>query len=138
MVRPKQQQMVSIDRGLFLIRYAAAEDEARPPVVKVSASPAPSKHLSFLLHPDHSEAVLWQPGTSLVVRATSPGSLSVEVTPMQDNGSAAATVKIEPLSQGKPASPPSQAKGRLHLLRLRRDPRPRPYRRTRRRGGECQ
>jgi len=29
-----------------------------------------------VLHPDHDEAVLWQPGSCLVVRATAPGKLS--------------------------------------------------------------
>jgi hypothetical protein len=106
----KQQQSVAINRGLFLVRYAAAEDEAQPPKVKVSPDPASNKTISFLLHPDHDEAVLWQPDSCLVVRATAPGMLSVQVMPAHKGGSAAATVRIEPLSQGQAAL--AQAKGR--------------------------
>src|SRR5271155_5454627 len=96
-----QQQTVTVGRGLFLVRYASAEDKARPPMVKVTPDPVPNKAIGFLLHPDHTEAVLWQPDSCLVVRALAPGKLSVEVIPMQTGGSVAATVKIEALSQGK-------------------------------------
>ena len=102
--------MVAIKRGLFLVRYAAAEDEAQPPKVKVSPEPVSNKDIRFLLHPDNSDAVLWQPDTCLVVRAAAPGILSVEVTPAQEGGSTAATVRIEPLSQGAATS--AQTKSR--------------------------
>lgn len=100
MERGKQIQTVAVNRGLFLVRYAAAEDKKRPPKVKVSPHPTSTKVVSFLLHPDHNEAVLWQPETCLVVRALAPGKLAVEVLPLQEGGSVAATVRIEPLSQG--------------------------------------
>lgn len=103
MERVRQQQTVAINRGLFLVRYAAAEDTARPPMVRVSPDPAPNKSIGFLLHPDHSEPVLWQPDTCLVVRALAPGKLSVEVLAAQDGNSTAATVRVEPLTQGMPA-----------------------------------
>ena len=103
MERAKQQKTVAINRGLFLVRYATAEDQARPPKIRLSPDPASAKDISFLLHPDHNEAVLWQPETCLVVRASAPGKLEVEVIPIQEGGSAAATVRIEHLSQGKAA-----------------------------------
>ena len=103
MERAKQRQMVAIKRGLFLVRYATAEDQAKPPKIRLSADPASAKDISFLLHPDHNEAVLWQPETCLVVRALAPGKLEVEVLPIQEGGSVAATVRIEQLSQGKAA-----------------------------------
>jgi hypothetical protein len=101
MQRDKQQQTVAINRGQFLIRYATAEDEERPPKVALAPDPVSAKDISFLLHPDHNEAVLWQPGTCLVVTAMAAGKLCVEVIPAHEGGSAAATVRIEPLSQGK-------------------------------------
>ena len=94
MKRARQQQSVRLNRGLFLVRYATAEDAARPPIVNVAPDPASSKDISFLLHPDHTKAVLWQPDTCLVVRALAPGRLFVEVEPTYDGGSAAATVRI--------------------------------------------
>ena len=101
MDRTTQQQTVAINRGLFVVRYAAAEDKIQPPKVTVAPDRASSQYISFLLHPDHKEAVLWQPDSSLVVRAIAAAKLSVEVTPTQERGSAAATVKIEPLNQGQ-------------------------------------
>ena len=101
MERAKQQQSVLINRGLFLVRYANAEDAAHPPIVKVAPDPASNEDISFVLHPDYHEAELWQPDTCLVVRALAPGRLGVEVVPTQDGGSAAATVRIEPLTQGR-------------------------------------
>ena len=99
----KQQQTVAINRGLFLIRYAATEDNDRPPKVLVSPDPPSSRHLRFVLHPDHDEAVLWRPDSCLVVLATRPGMLAVRVIPSQEGGSTAATIRIEPLSQGDPS-----------------------------------
>jgi hypothetical protein len=109
MARTTQQKTVEITRGLFLIRYAAAEDEGRAPVVKVIPDPASEQNITFVLHPDHKEAVLWQPDTCLVVRAMTQGKLSIEVSPVQENGPVAATVRIEPLSQGQPTSMPAQS-----------------------------
>jgi len=102
MQRDTQQQTLVINRGQFLIRYATAEDKERPPKIALTPDPDSTKDINFLLHPDHNEAVLWQPGTCLVVIALSAGKLCVEVTPMHEGGSAAATVRIEPLDQGKP------------------------------------
>jgi hypothetical protein len=113
MQRDKQQQTVAINRGQFLIRYATAEDEERPPKVALAPDPVSAKDISFLLHPDHNEAVLWQPDTCLVVTAMAAGKLCVEVIPAYEGGSAAATVRIEPLSQGKPVlhSLPTKKRG---------------------------
>lgn len=102
----QQQQTVAINRGLFLVRYATAEDERKPPKVLLAPDSDSTNDMNFLLHPDHKEAVLWQPGTCLVIRATAAGKLSVQVIPTHKGGSAAATVRIEPLNQGK--APPLQ------------------------------
>lgn len=109
-----QQQTVIVDRGLFLVRYTAAEDQEQPPKVKVSADPPSNRDISFVLYPDHDEPVLWQPDTCLVVRANATAKLAVQVVPFQEGGSTAATVRIEPLSQGEapPASARSKPQGR--------------------------
>jgi hypothetical protein len=100
MERTKYRRVVQIDRGLFLVRYATADDEARPPSVKVCSEPISDKNVSLVLHPDYHEAVLWQPGASVVVRATMPSKLLIEVIPIDEGGSLAATVKVERLTQG--------------------------------------
>lgn len=74
MERARQRKTLETDRGLFLVR---AKDKARPPRVVVFADPDKEHQLS----PDHRDAVLWQPDTCLVVRATAPGRLCIEVTP---------------------------------------------------------
>jgi hypothetical protein len=112
MERTKQRRVVDVDRGLFLVRYAATDDEARPPTIKVSSEPASDKNVSLVLHPDHREAVLWQPGTCLVVRTAAPSKLSIEVMPAHDGGSVAATVRMEKMTQGE--APPE----RLHTKEL--------------------
>jgi hypothetical protein len=114
-----QQRTVSVDRGLFLVRYAAAEDQDQPPRVKLSADPSSKKDISFVLYPDRNEPILWGPDTCLVVRATAAGKLAVEVIPMEEGGSTAATVRIEPISQGNPPTPPTNdASNDLDGLRL--------------------
>src|SRR5262249_3444510 len=97
-----QQKTVDLDRGIFIVRYSAAEDEAFPPKVKVAPAPGSDDSIIPVLHPDEREAALWQPGSGLVVQALDAGKLLVEVTPTRAKGSASATVKIEALTQGKP------------------------------------
>src|SRR5215475_12867027 len=96
-----QRKILEIDKGLFLVRYESAEDKVLPPKVTVAPAPDFSKSLSFTLHPDHDEAVLWRPGASLVLRATLPAKFAIEVSPAHANGSSAATVRVEPLIQGE-------------------------------------
>jgi len=109
MARVKQRRVAYIDRGLFLIRYAAAEDEAWPPKVTVSVDSKHENDILLVLHPDHTDGTLTEPGSCLVVMATQSGNLMVEVTPSRRDGSAAATIKIEPLTQGKAQATPETA-----------------------------
>jgi hypothetical protein len=97
----KQSKIVDVDRGLVLVRYATAADEMRPPRIEVLVNPKDEKHIEIISNPLHSESVLWEPGGCLVVRATRPGKLFVEVIPVDEEGSTAATVKVEMLSQGE-------------------------------------
>ena len=113
MKRNKQSKVVDIDKGLVIVRYATAVDEIRPPKIEVLVNPKDEKHIEIISNPLHSEAVLWQPGACLVVRAMQPGKLIVEVIPLGDDGSTAATVKVEMLSQGETSearlAPPATA-----------------------------
>jgi hypothetical protein len=102
MASGSQRKTIEVDRGLFLIRYASAADEAQPPRVNVAPDAASKRSISLLIHPDEKEASLWRPGACFVVCATAPGTLIVEVEPGPHCTSAAASVQIEPLSQGGP------------------------------------
>jgi hypothetical protein len=100
MQRVKQTKTVEVERGLLLVRYATADDARRPPRVSIMVNPRFRKDIELVLSPDHQQAVLWEPGSCLVVRAATPGELLVEVIPADAGGSTAATVKIETLTQG--------------------------------------
>ena len=110
----KQRKTITVDRGLFLVRYAAAKDQAQPPMVKITADPKSGRDVSFILYPDQNEPVLSQPDTCLVVRATATAKLAVQVVPLQKGGSTAATVRIEPLAQGNATSPSREFQSRGH------------------------
>ena len=100
-----QRRTTEIARGLFAVRYVGADDAAQPPHVKITTEPESKPYIDVILHPDHEEAVLSHPGTSLIVRAMRPGTLAIEVEPSRVNGSIAATVNIEPLIQGEAVAP---------------------------------
>jgi hypothetical protein len=105
MERTKRSKIVDVDRGLVLVRYTGADDKRRPPKVEIVVNPRDEKYIELVLNPDHQSAVLWQPGSCLVMRATRPGQVYVEVLPLEEGGSTAATVQIETLSQGEPIAP---------------------------------
>ena len=102
MQRSRQTKAIDVERGLLLVRYASADSGGRPPRVEIVVNPKHRRNIELVLNPEQSEAVLWRPGACLVVRATKPGQLLVEVTPSEVGGSTAATVKLESLTQGEP------------------------------------
>lgn len=108
-----KRKIVDVDKGLFLVRYAAAQDAARPPRVSLSPEPSSDASVVFFLHPDHREAVLWQPGSCVVVRAAARSKLVVDVAPIDDHGSSNATIRIEPLTQGEAPSRPERGGARV-------------------------
>lgn len=100
MDRSSKRKVVDVDKGLLLVRYAGAEDERRPPKVCVAVNPRHENNIQLVSNPLHADALLWQPGTSLVFRATKPGQLFVDVLASTPGGSTAATIKVEMLNQG--------------------------------------
>jgi hypothetical protein len=100
-----QRKEVELNRGLFLVHYKSAEDEAFPPLVKVFPAPGHERQIQIHTHPDSDPNTLWQPNTSLVVRANTAATLHVEVLPGRANGSRNAAVRIEPINQGKANQP---------------------------------
>jgi len=111
-----ERKSVELERGLFLVQYAGAQDQADPPKVVVSAAPEASRHIEVLTHPDADGATLWSPKTALVVRALQPGRLFVTVVPKRPRGSRVAEVRIEPVGQGGAVQPESINLDELRLL----------------------
>src|SRR5450755_557163 len=99
---PGQQQIVDLDRGMFWIQYQSADDEISPPKVSVSAAPGHESSVELILHPDADQAVLWQPGSGLIARIANRARLHLTVTAQRPNGSHAAAVKVESVTQGTP------------------------------------
>lgn len=96
-----QRKEVELNRGLFLVHYNSAEDEAFPPRVRIFPGPGHERQIQIITQPDSDPNTLWHPNTSLVVRATSAATLHVEVLAARANGSRIAAVRIEPINQGK-------------------------------------
>jgi hypothetical protein len=105
MKREKQRRVLDVERGLFLVEYATAADESDPPKISLAADAESQQALQLLLPPGETEATLWRPGACLVLRATAPGKLIVEVEPLSRTSSAFSTVRVEPLSVGRAAQP---------------------------------
>ncbi|MGQ4275107.1 hypothetical protein [Terrihabitans sp. B22-R8] len=63
------------------------------------------RQIQSILHPDSRDAALWRPGACVVVRVDAPAQLAVSVSPSVPNGSVAASVEIEALTQGTPPAP---------------------------------
>jgi hypothetical protein len=103
MGRTNQQRTIEIDRRLFLIRYASAADHEHPPKVTVRPQRG-DQRVALLLHPDHDESVMWEPGACVVVRAIEPTTLAIEVEAAGSNASVVASVRIEPINQGQPSA----------------------------------
>ena len=99
----EQQKAVDLNRGLFFVNYKSAEDNIAPPKVALSAAEGDERNIQFILHPDATEPVLWEPNSRLVVRVSARSRLQVQVLPTRAGGSRAAIVSIEPIQSGQPA-----------------------------------
>lgn len=106
MARVEQRGTATLHQGLFLVRYVNADDRARPPKIRVTAEREQEHDFLMVVHPDHADAVLSQPGACLLVMASEAGELTIEVTPSHHDGSSAATVQIEPLTPAESKTHP--------------------------------
>jgi hypothetical protein len=99
----------NVASGLFIVRYVSADDAFEPPIVTFTLDPSQEQAAEFFLHPDAHEPILWQPGSSLIMRTVRPVKMQIEVTPRRQAGSIAANVKVERLTQGEPTIEPEAA-----------------------------
>jgi hypothetical protein len=92
------QKSLDLQKGLFLIRYEAAEDAAQPPKISLSVDSRSAGKVEFLLPPEIEEPVLWSPGANVVVRLSAPARLQVEVSARSAGGSVGARIQSASLS----------------------------------------
>src|SRR5690242_8573260 len=93
-----QSKSLKFERGLFLIKYESAEDEANPPRVLISPEPGNAEGIELILPVEALGPVLWSPGACMVLQATKSGRVEISVAPALPNGSVAARVQLVPLS----------------------------------------
>jgi hypothetical protein len=94
-----KQKTVTVSKGLYALFYDTAEDLFAPPSALVSVEPESSERLALILEPDASDAVLQEPGSCLVIRASDVGQFRIEMVPARQNGSTAATIKLQMLTK---------------------------------------
>jgi hypothetical protein len=113
---------LDLQRGLFLVKYEAA-DSRQPPTVTLSIDPDSESEVDIILPPTVEDATLWSPGACLVARcAKGGGRLRVAVTPSEPNGSTAARIQVIPLLNdptqmhtNQPAKTPNRSKAAAAL-----------------------
>jgi hypothetical protein len=93
-----QQKPLDLQRGLFLIKYEAADDIQHPPRVTLSIDRSSEDAVEFILPPGVSEPVLWSPGASLIAKISSNARLFVEVAGRGPNRSVGARIQSVVLS----------------------------------------
>lgn len=97
---------VSLDSGLYVLRYESAADTRLPPIVKVVCDPGSNE---IILDQNDRVPMLSGPGMSIVIRARRRGDLFIELTAAPGGRSTEATLKIEPLlyqsATAEPAAP---------------------------------
>lgn len=99
-----ERKRVNLHRGLYLIRYESAADEAYPPSVSISSETAGDHQVAVITDPDAMYGLLTRPGDCLVVRAVERGVLRMEVAAARADGSVDAKVAVERLRNGEVAA----------------------------------
>jgi hypothetical protein len=103
-------RVIELERGLFLIRYAASAARSAP-LVMVACEQGFERGVALLSSPGHAAGTLARPGDALVVRTDQRARLSVRVQPSELNGSCEADVSIERLgaaNEGNDGARPDQ------------------------------
>ena len=88
---------VDLERGLYLVRYATADDPLDAPLVTISAE---GRGIDILHDPSEESPELWQPGGCLVVHAKARGRLVITISPALQSRSTRAVINIEPIRSG--------------------------------------
>lgn len=90
----RKQKNFALQRGLYVVRYEAAADPAKPPLVSVQCEAGRNE---VILHPEQSRPTMSAPGQALVIRAIETGNVQVEISSPALSTALDATLKFEPL-----------------------------------------
>jgi len=93
---------VDLKAGVFVVRYALAEEVSAHPRIRVSVGENSTNDVFIVLKDENpADVTLWRPGTSVALRAERPGAIAIEVLPVQPDASTNATIKIDSIIQGE-------------------------------------
>ena len=100
-----QKKIIDVDRGIFIIRYSAAQDESYPrkSESRLRLKTTKIKILSRSYIRTRKNPFFGSPVPGAGCPRSEPDLLTVEVIPTSQKGSIAATVRVEQLTQGEPA-----------------------------------
>ncbi len=118
-------RVIDLKPGMFIVRYAIAEEVSAHPAIKVSIEEKSARDLFLVLHDEDEKrgVTLWRPGSSVALKAVRPGRILIEVLPVQADASTNATIKIDAIVQGEDSyqilgQPAGQVKHELNISGL--------------------
>jgi hypothetical protein len=101
----EREAMVNVDRGLYLLRYAAGANASVPPVAMARPAPGSEPFIEVISAPGIVTGFLSRPGECLVVRAERGGLLSVKIMRQSASASLDASFQLEPIFAAEEAVP---------------------------------
>jgi hypothetical protein len=93
----EQETTITVERGLFVLRYASGAGVHRSPVAMVRPAPASAPYVEVMSAPGVVAGFLSSPGDCAVVRAEQSGKLMVRIMAQHTGDPLDATFKLEPL-----------------------------------------
>lgn len=96
---PAERKVLSLERGLYLVKYDSAADELSPPIIRIGCEPGLNE---AILHPDSDEPILDSVGSVIVIRAFRSGTVQVDLATASGSGSRDATLRVEALDASVP------------------------------------
>jgi hypothetical protein len=105
----EQETTIAINRGLFLLRYAAGAANGRSPFAVVRPASASAPFIEVFSAPGVVAGFLSSPGDCAVIRAEQSGSLVVKMVAQSDGDPLDGVLKIEPLTGFDPGGGPDVA-----------------------------
>lgn len=97
-VTQEQETAITVNRGLFLLRYATGAANGRSPFAVVRPAPASAPFIEVVSPPGVVAGFLSAPGDFAIVRAEQSGNLLVKIVAQAPGDPLEASLRMEPLS----------------------------------------
>ena len=100
-VTQEQETAITVNRGLFLLRYATGAASGRSPFAVVRPASASAAYIEVISPPGVVAGFLSGPGDFAIVRAEQSGNLLVKIVAQNPGDPLEASLRIEPVSGGQ-------------------------------------